>query len=114
MERGVELLGGQHDGDRRGEGEQEAHDDQADAVRRRRAFGRQCGLEHAEPLALAVGLDAGRELRLVVALQQRVVEIFGGLTIARDQRELLLALRRAFEPLLERGDRRADRRFFSP
>ena len=109
----VELFGGQHDGDGRRKGEQDAHEHQADAVRRRRSFGRKRRLEDAEPLALAIGLHAGRELRLVVPLQQRVVEILGGLAVARNQREFLLALRRAFEPLLEGADRPADRRFFA-
>ena len=67
------------------------------AVRRARPRRRDGGFQNAEALALVLRFHALAQLGLLVALEQRLILLFRGLLIARQERELLLAVGHALQ-----------------
>ncbi len=92
MERRVDLFGRHHRGAGQANRRQHANQQDERTVRRARPLGRHRRLEDAETLALAIRFHAFHQLRLFVALQQRIIEIFRRLPVARHHLEFLLAL----------------------
>src|SRR5687767_9473918 len=97
VERGVELLGQEHRNAGRQPGEEEAHDQETDAVRRVRPRRRDGAFQNTESLSLVFRFHALAELGLLVPLEQRLILLSGRLMIARQERKLILAVWHALQ-----------------
>src|SRR6185503_2447386 len=105
VERRVDLFSADDEADSEAEPEHEAEAENADAVRRDRFARRQRRIEDPELLDLFALLEALRELRFFVALQQRLVALLDRRVIARKLLELLLAFGHVLHALLVAADR---------
>src|SRR5262249_46500601 len=100
VEGAVELLREYHQATRQRGGQREAEDQEAPAVGGRRRRRRDGGLRDPELLALLALLQALRELRIFVALQERPVEVARGIVVARELLQLEVALGRVLDARL--------------
>ena len=82
MERRVELLGQGHSSRGHPDGENQAHQRQPEPVGRRRIPGRKRGIQDPELFGRLSLLQALGHQGLLVTLQERVVELLGGLVVA--------------------------------
>ena len=81
VERGVQLLGEPHGASGKRQRADEAHKKELDAVRRCGPLGGDSPIQDRELLALLALLHVFGELRFLVALEERLIVIFGGLVV---------------------------------
>src|SRR5262249_6328537 len=84
----------------------------ARAVRRNGDCRRESGVQDPELLAFLTLLHALCELRFLISLHQRLVELFGRVIVPRDVLKLLLSARRALMAGLVACDRAAETLLF--
>src|SRR5437762_1273834 len=94
----VDPLGQDHGADGQAERSHQSHEEQPEPVGRCRLRVRDRRVEHAKLFALLALLHALGELRLLVALQQRVVELAGAVVVAGELPEFLFPPRHVLNP----------------